>query len=169
MAQIRIAELFSFCDLHTSRVPIAPTEVTHGEPYLRTRRTRPMYYDRHGFPVPGSEGDEEGTLAWARLREKGDPHVACDELPDGSYLSTVWLGLDHAFFGPPLIFETMRYKDTTRRDPLVPQGMLRDWLEFPDPYDPDGGETDQLRYRTEEEAAAAHHEIVRCLRIRLGC
>jgi len=167
---IHIADLFAFCDLHVSRWRLRlPLKLP--ERLTDFMVAWPQYYDRQGFPIPGSPGDDEGTVTWARAREKEDTHVAYDELPDGSYLSTVWLGLNHAFgLGPPLIFETMRFKDNGRMVELLTPGLrhrVRDVLDFPDP------ETDemveQLRYTTEEEAAAAHHEIVRRLRLRLGC
>ena len=87
-------------------------------------------------------------------------------------VSTVWLGIDHGFVaGVPLIFETMRIKDTDRMVSLVgPGGMLelpeRLTLEFPDPETADV--TTMLRYTSEEEALAAHHEILRRLRLREG-
>jgi hypothetical protein len=61
---------------------------------------KPLYYDRQGKPI-------DGALEWgARLR--GPKRVAETTLPDGTWISTVWLGLDHAWGGgPPLIFETM--------------------------------------------------------------
>jgi hypothetical protein len=90
--------------------------------------------------------------------EAGDRSVAYDDLPDGSYLSTVWLGLDHGFGGRPLIFETMRFTGKERGESM----------EFPDPFGEDGETTNQLRYTTEEEALAAHHAIVRTIRIREG-
>jgi hypothetical protein len=99
-----------------------------------------------------------------------DVLVARDDLPDGSYLSTVWLGLDHGFGGRPLIFETMRFAGETI--PLeLPSGHIMEShaeREFPDPFDPDGEPTTQLRYTSEEEASAAHHEIVRRIRITEG-
>ena len=157
MSAIDLGALFAFCDLHPSRWRTYP--VVHG--FV----SRPMYYDRHGFPVPG-DGDLPPTLVWARIREHDRDYqkVAQDELPDGSLLSTVWLGLDHAHgFGPPLIFETMRFEP-----------CASDWLpsranlDFPDIHGAPDETTDQLRYTTEEEALAAHHEILRRVRIRLG-
>src|SRR5262249_37446221 len=115
------------------------------------------------------------TRRWAQMME--DPEyrqVAYDELPDGSWLSTVWLGLDHAHgLGPPLIFETMRFA----RDPTETQWTMggrvapithHDALEFPDIFGEPGETTEQLRYMTEEEALAAHHEIVRRIVLQKG-
>jgi len=63
------------------------------------------YYtlDENGNPVPVSD-----VLAWARRYETADRVVARDELPGGMLVSTLFLGLDHNFFGDrPLLFETM--------------------------------------------------------------
>ncbi|HMB37406.1 MAG TPA: hypothetical protein VKV41_25390 [Methylomirabilota bacterium] len=163
--------LFAWCDLHASRwqrfrldLSLALDEFTADA--LKQIAARPTYYDRQGFPIPAVDGVEP-TLVWARMAQDVDyKRVAWDELPDGSYLSTVWLGLDHAFAGPPLIFETMRFSKETHESAMFPAMRFRDELSFTDPVD--GGETTQLRYRTEEEALASHHEIVRRIRIREG-
>jgi hypothetical protein len=45
---------------------------------------------------------------WARMLEGSDRIVAQDTLPDGTFISTVFLGLDHGWGkGPPITFETM--------------------------------------------------------------
>jgi hypothetical protein len=131
---------------------------------LWPRGQRANYYDRQGFPIPGDQGDEwvgSATRKWAALMVDRDYIVvAQDELPDGSMLSTVWLGLDHGWFGPPLFFETMRFKNTAPDDSET-------W-DFPNIFGEPGEEISQDRYPSEEEALAAHHEIVRRLRIREG-
>jgi hypothetical protein len=64
--------------------------------------------------------------------------VGRTDLPNGGYVSTVFLGLDHAFMGgPPMIFETMTFL----------------------PGD-EGENTEQLRYSTWEEAEAGHADAV---------
>jgi len=68
------------------------------------------WYDRQGRPL---------TLAQAApLLEDADyQRVASDVLPDGRWISTVWLGLDHGSFrisDPPLIFETMVFESQTK-------------------------------------------------------
>ena len=46
-------------------------------------------------------------LEWGRWFEKAERHVAKDTIK-GVDVSTVFLGLDHNYFGgPPLLFETM--------------------------------------------------------------
>jgi hypothetical protein len=145
------AALFAFCDLHASRWPSRrQTDFNR----LASADRLPLYYDRHGFPIPAADGLEP-TLVWAQMmQDPAQQIVARDELPDGSRLSTVWLGLDHGY-GRPLFFETMRFPADSAAE-----------MEFPDPID--GDETTQLRYGSEEEALAAHHEILRRLRVRLG-
>jgi len=167
--------LFAFCDLHVTRWPLRraafhqriETEGLSAALHV----LGPMYYDRQGFPIAGEllpDGASDlGTLGFAQLMEQpGYQRVGWDLLPDGSYLSTVWLGIDHSLgHGPPMIFETMRFRETGRTDALlgIPE---RDTLKFPDPTD--GEMTTQLRYMTEEEATATHQEIVRRIRVREG-
>jgi len=167
---VDFAELFAFCDLHASRWNRWPERESW---WHDTMPGWPRYFDRHGFPIPG-DGTNDPTLVWARMMERAngqDRVVACDDLPDTSYLSTVWLGLDHGFGGPPLFFETMRFSMKTKqaRSPLSGHVYLyRPELEFPDPFGEPGETTTQLRYGSEEEALAAHHEIVRRIRVREG-
>lgn len=150
---IRIDLLFDFCDLHASRAGSELREI--------------RYYDRDGWPIPDCEG-KPGFLAWAEMHGKAEFRiVAHDETPDGGVLSTVWLGLDHGFLGPPMIFETMRFAGHT--EPVDLMGIEREFhpeMEFPDPRD--GEMTTQLRYTSLEEASAVHHAILRLLRLRGG-
>lgn len=125
-----------------------PSQPTHGN-----RMTRPRYYDRQGNPITMEE--------WAALMEadlRGEYRIVCrTDLPDGSWLSTVWLGLDHSFAvmwmsnepPPPLIFETMRFGDTMGGE------------DFPDPED--GEPTSQVRYSTEADAREGHARILALL------
>lgn len=89
-------------------------------------------YDRQGKQITD-------LLQWAKLFERGDyKRVAVTTLPDGKWISTVWLGLDHSFgSGPPLIFETMVF-----------------------PSKDDMGDLDCDRYSTEEEALEGHQRMV---------
>lgn len=73
-------------------------------------------------------------LDWARWFETAERRVAEDNIA-GVRVSTVFLGLDHAFGGDtPLLFETMVF------------GGARD--------------QDQLRYSTWEQAEAGHKAMV---------
>jgi hypothetical protein len=76
---------------------------------------------------------------WAASYETraSDKRVAETTLPNGRWVSTVWLGLDHSFrSGPPLIFETMVF-----------------------PNQGDMGDLDCDRYSTEAEALAGHARL----------
>ena len=90
------------------------------------------YFDRSGNPQSFQE--------WAKGlgRDMTKKRVAETTLPNGRWVSTVWLGLNHAFGdGPPLIFETMVF---TSREELQ--------------------EEDCDRYSTEDEAVAGHARMV---------
>lgn len=80
--------------------------------------------------------------AWALWFETADCRVALTPCNDGSEVSTVFLGLDHAHFGgPPLLFETMIH---------VGEGGSEggEWGAF------------QRRYTTWDEAVAGHAATV---------
>ena len=99
---------------------------THGE------MSRGLYYNRKGEPM--------STEDWARaIEDMSIRRVAETPLADGTWVSTVWLGLDHSFAvrEKPLIFETMVF-----------------------PSDSDMAERDMARYATEEEAIAGHAAMV---------
>lgn len=89
------------------------------------------YYDKSGLPISFRE--------WARLSEQSEYRfIKQDILPDGKFVSTVWLGLNHRFDdGPPLIFETMVF------------GSREDFDEL-----------DLLRYATLPEALEGHKNMV---------
>lgn len=77
----------------------------------------------------------DNLIEWAVWYEKADKHVGKTDLPGGIQISTVFLGLDHAFCGKePLLFETMIF----------------------------GGEHNeyQERYSTWEQAEAGHKRAV---------
>lgn len=100
---------------------------------------RPRYYRRDGTPIPNNVDD---VLVWAESFERANRRVCCTNFWWGGRLSTVFLGLDHAWGnGPPLIFETMLFG-----------------LEC------HGGDLFCDRYSTEKEAIAGHSVIVRKLK-----
>jgi len=104
---------------------------------------QPMYYYRDGSPITQGETNTDNLLIWGRLHS--DPEykrVAETTLPDGTWISTVWLGLDHGVnLGQqdyqPLIFETMVFES---------EGSSEDH--------------DQVRYATMTEALAGHDAMV---------
>lgn len=88
------------------------------------------FYDRSGRRITARE--------WSELRADGPVHIG-DTTIDGARVSTVWLGIDHAWGdGPPIIFETMVF----------------------------GGELDGeiWRYSTEDQAARGHQLV--CAEVR---
>jgi hypothetical protein len=90
--------------------------------------------DGDGNPVP-----VEDWKAWAEWFETADRVVAKTKVGDAE-VSTVFLGLDHAFMGgPPILYETM---------------------VFGGPDD----QNDQWRHRNRHEALAFHDQIVAALR-----
>ena len=98
---------------------------------------RPRYY------ILTSDGEPaacDSLMAWAFwLESAGDERVvARTELGSSVIVSTVFLGLDHGFSGPPLLFETMVLGGTYNQE-------LR-------------------RYSTRAEALIGHARIVRDLR-----
>lgn len=85
------------------------------------------YYDRQGNPM--------SMVAWT-FATRG--RVAETTLPNGRWVSTIWLGINHQYGdGPPLIFETMVF-----------------------PSKDNMGELECDRYSTEAEALAGHAKLV---------
>jgi hypothetical protein len=102
-----------------------------------------VYYDRNGQPID--------MMTWARAFETGEDRVVAQHWVRGWMVSTVWLGLDHNFFGgPPLIFETMIFPPGDE----APEGTWSE--EYCD------------RYPTEEAAQAGHDRALSWLREKLG-
>lgn len=93
-------------------------------------------YRRDGTPYEGTR--EEQILAWGHdFKDMSIKIVKQDTLPNGLFISTVWLGLDHSWgSGPPLIFESMVFNNNFN-------------------------ELDMRRYSAENEALAGHCELVR--------
>lgn len=95
----------------------------------------PQYYDRQGQPMSFD--------AWVESHKPSSferhRRVAEGTTPGGQWVSTVWLGLDHAYGrGPPLIFETIVFSSRT-------------------------GESESLdmeRYATEAEALIGHGKML---------
>ena len=123
---------------------------------------RPMYYGRKGEPL-----SLEQFVQYAEdmdYRRVGYDEIPATHRSPTSYLSTVWLGLDHSFFlrGPPVIFETMRFEQklTPSKNPLLFPAH-HESIEFPHPDD--GEYTDQVRYCTEEQASIGHKTIMRMI------
>jgi hypothetical protein len=85
-------------------------------------------YDRSGKPMTSEEYS-------VKHRDMNYKVVEQTELPNGKWVSTVWLGMDHRCGeGPPIIFETLVFP--SKDGPLI--------------------EEDGERYETESEAQAGH-------------
>jgi hypothetical protein len=90
------------------------------------------YYDRQGKPITDS------VAFVKKSRNQKYRRVASTILPDGKWVSTIWVGLNFQFGrGPPLIFETMVYPSKDNFNDLTCE-----------------------RYSTEEEARAGHKRLV---------
>lgn len=94
------------------------------------------WFNRAGNPIPTSEAEKE--LAKDRT-------VRSTELSDGTWVSKVFLALDHRHFGngPPLLYETAVFASRTELG-------MRNLLEM-------------HRYSTEAEAISGHEAAVQRL------
>ena len=91
-----------------------------------------MMYDRKGRPM------NHARWVWIQETQPGYKIVGHDHIANG-IVSTVWLGLDHGFYGgTPIIFETMLFG-------------IDDWDEHQD------------RYSTVDDALKGHEYIVSML------
>jgi hypothetical protein len=94
-----------------------------------------LWYDREGQPIDVEKADT--LLGNPDYKRVGLTEITSASNPDTSYrVSTVWLGVNHAFGGgPPIIFETMV-------------------------FGPENTDEYMQRYATEAEARAGHAETV---------
>jgi hypothetical protein len=94
------------------------------------------FYDRSGRPI--------ALERWAQLMEDPEYRIVDQTLVNGRWqVSTVWLGLDHAWWGPPpVIFETT-VSDHTGKNSLA---RHHEW--------------ECRRYSTEADARRGHDEMV---------
>lgn len=113
------------------------------------------WYKRNGEPYPDQD-TEIGSKKWFELHGQIEKdlanlkykRVAVTDLPNGYWVSTVWLGLDHSFYGGiPLIFETMIFNKKEGY-----RSKFDDLME---------------RYSTEKEAVEGHKRIVKEVRRKL--
>jgi hypothetical protein len=113
--------------------------------------TRNSYVLRGKTPVPCTSLEE------LVLFEKEDGHrVALTRLGDKVQVSTVFLGIDHNYFGigPPILFETMVFY---KRDvPRIRKSPFTNRAEVDDV----GIGNPQIRYATWDEAEAGHRRVV---------
>jgi hypothetical protein len=102
----------------------------------------PEWYDREGRPLDMQSAGE--------LLADFDYKVVKQTTIGAYRVSTVWLGLDHRYFGdgPPLIFETMVFLDSS----------------FTDRENSPMREFDCERYSTEAEAVQGHEDMCTLVR-----
>ena len=93
-----------------------------------------LYYKRDGTLYK----EPNAVLKWGKDHQNRDIKIVKqEELENGYFISTVWLGIDHRFGeGKPLIFETMVFP--------------------PDSYQ----DQDMEHYSTEKEAIKGHKKMV---------
>jgi hypothetical protein len=104
-------------------------------------RGRAHYFDRQTNPISFRRWVElHGGLGPEELKV-----VKQETVGDLLFVSTVFLGIDMSWFGPPMIFETMVFAA-----PLDDEPRLMDVEDL-----------EQTRYSTEAEAEAGHREMVR--------
>lgn len=93
-----------------------------------------MYFDRKGKPID--------TATWTKLFHDRKYQIIKQTRVEDWVVSTVWLGINHAFGGgPPIIFETLILDDSQ-------------------------GEVDGTRYSTEDQALKGHKRFVQQARNR---
>jgi len=102
--------------------------------------------DENNEPVPC-----EDSLEWARwMKDNHERRKVARSHVDGHVVSTIFLGMDHAFLEPsePILYETMVFRagDDGEVDSFMDQAMER--------------------YRTREEAVVGHRRM--CQRIQEG-
>lgn len=97
--------------------------------------------DKYVLDDDGNARVENDLMTWAAWMERGDRHLAVTRTPDGTRISTVFLGLDHNFGleGSPILWETMVF-DTDGP-----------WQSYQD------------RYATRDEAKRGHDAIVEAI------
>lgn len=143
---------------------------------MRGGEPRSNVYYPDGKPILSDEL-MPANLKWALLFEQRDRIVGQTKTLYGEKLSTVWLGLDHNFFGigPPLIFETMlfapadckadrEYLKAITDDAMTPEKQVaydkrKAYIEKHYPHD-----QLQLRYATRRQAEDTHNKLkLQCL------
>jgi hypothetical protein len=93
------------------------------------------YYDRNNRLLSMDQ--------FAKLMEDREYKRVCSDYVGSYWVSTVWLGLDHSFYGgPPLIFESMVFADTEEDSNRL------------------GEDVNCQRYPTEHQAVLGHYAIV---------
>lgn len=73
------------------------------DPYISHPKIGTLYYDKDGSPLE--------MMEWAKKIQEMDYKIVARTANGDVLVSTVWLGIDHAFGDhPPIIFETMVFR-----------------------------------------------------------
>lgn len=88
---------------------------------------------------------------WGELAEDPSYRRVARTMVGELCVSTVWLGLDHNYRPPPLIFETMVFDEGTTES-VEWGGITRGFNPSLDEF--------TRRYTTEEQAVAGHDQVV---------
>src|SRR4051812_33772197 len=105
---------------------------------------RSLYYDRVGNPIPMGRGMD--------LHRDWSYTVLAKTIVGSWEVSTVWLGIDHGFIGPPLIFETMVFEIAESNSFFFGASFVYHESMFDD---------FQARYTTQTQAYEGHEATVR--------
>jgi len=95
----------------------------------------------------------DDLIAWGQFFEKTDARRVAKTQLNGLRVSTVFLGLDHAWGSKPLFFETMIFPDEDNAPPEIYFERIQDWAHG---Y--------QMRYSTWDEAVEGHEQVVTTIR-----
>lgn len=106
-----------------------------------------MYFNRKGEAID--------MMTWAKLHADRDYVAVAQHWVRGWMVSTVWLGINHRFFGdgPPVIFETMIFAPGDEDPRISATAQFDEYRE---------------RYATETAAQAGHDRALSVMRERLG-
>jgi hypothetical protein len=136
----------------------------------------PRYFHRDGKPILSDELMPD-FMQWALLFEEKDRIIGNTVTLYGEKLSTVWLGMNHNFFGgKPLIFETMLFAPSDNEEKMrgvkaffnfdAETAAQKEQREKNEAYRKKYYPHDQLqlRYATEREASDRHEKLrLQCL------
>jgi hypothetical protein len=138
------------------------------DPEWREEEERPRWvpFEESGPPLHAILGENHEVIPtrswreWAEWSEKAyragnsGPRRVAETTINGFWISTVFLGFNHGFSGPPLWFETMVFPEEGEKTP-PPElaGKIGNFLTRV-----------QLRYETWAEAEEGHATVVEMIR-----
>jgi hypothetical protein len=161
MSVIDVAELFAFCDLHA----FYETRLRDLREQLRTLEAeRVVAKATLNRALLGAMVDDDwlGSRLLAQLTQPMT--VGALAMLVGTPPDRIAAALARLHRGGAVDVEGDRFLRTARGAELLARLEQATGVDLGEPDET----TEQLRYTTEEEALAAHHEIVRRFRVRLG-